>query len=100
MTGTVESLWRYPVKSMLGEPVAESRVTEQGLTGDRRLALVDRESGKVVSAKKPRFWREMLTLGAVLEEAGFGSAGLESAGSAAGRPTLRITDAKGGTVWA
>jgi uncharacterized protein len=101
MTGTVESLWRYPVKSMLGESVAGSRVTERGLTGDRRLALVDRESGKVVSAKKPRLWRDMLTLRAVLEEAGGGLAvgGLGYAGSAAGHPTLRITDAKGGTVW-
>ena len=40
MTGTVESLRRYPVKSMLGESVAESLVTERGLAADRRLALV------------------------------------------------------------
>ena len=30
-TGTVGSLWRYPVKSMLGEELNSSYVTERGL---------------------------------------------------------------------
>jgi uncharacterized protein YcbX len=54
--GAVVSLWRYPVKSMMGEELNASEVTERGLLGDRSLALVDSETGKVVSAKNPKKW--------------------------------------------
>ena len=54
--GVVGSIWRYPVKSMLGEELNASLVTERGLLGDRAHALVDSETGKVVSAKEPRKW--------------------------------------------
>jgi uncharacterized protein YcbX len=54
--GTVAALWRYPVKSMLGEQLDAADVTDGGLLGDRRHALVDRETGKVASAKSPRKW--------------------------------------------
>jgi len=57
--GTITSLWRYPVKSMMGEELNASLVTERGLLGDRAFALVDRETGKVVSAKEPRKWARM-----------------------------------------
>ena len=53
---TVAALWRYPVKSMMGEQLDAADVTEGGLLGDRRHALVDRETGKVASAKSPRRW--------------------------------------------
>jgi uncharacterized protein YcbX len=56
----VESLWRYPVKSMLGESVPELFVDERGADGDRRLALVDAVTGRVASAKHPRLWRQLL----------------------------------------
>lgn len=62
VVGTVQVLRRYPVKSMLGEGVASSDVTQRGLAGDRRLALVHRETGKVASAKNPRVWRGLLSL--------------------------------------
>lgn len=62
VVGTVEVMRRYPVKSMLGESVASSDVTLRGLAGDRRLALLDRETGKVASAKNPRVWRGLLAL--------------------------------------
>jgi uncharacterized protein len=52
----VVSLWRYPVKSMMGEELNASEVTERGLLGDRQFALRDRETGKVVGAKNPRKW--------------------------------------------
>ncbi|MEU6350357.1 MOSC domain-containing protein [Streptomyces sp. NPDC047072] len=68
VVGRVGSLWRYPVKSMLGEPVAAAEVTARGLTGDRGLAVIDRETGKVASAKNPRLWKALLTCGAVLGE--------------------------------
>lgn len=53
---TVVSLWRYPVKSMMGEELNVAHVTERGLLGDRAYALVDRSDGKVASAKNPRKW--------------------------------------------
>ncbi len=62
--GTVAVLRRYPVKSMLGENLRTCEVTGQGLTGDRMLGLVHRETGKVVSAKNPRLWRSLLRLSA------------------------------------
>lgn len=37
--GEVEALFRYPVKSMRGEPVEEAELGWHGLDGDRRLAL-------------------------------------------------------------
>jgi len=38
--GRVVGLWRYPVKSMAGEPLAEVDVSWHGLAGDRRWAFV------------------------------------------------------------
>ena len=32
--GSIVSLWRYPVKSMMGEEINSSLVTERGLLGD------------------------------------------------------------------
>src|SRR5206468_9493653 len=55
-TGKVVSIWRYPLKSMMGEELNSSYVTERGLLGDRTYALIDQESGKVASAKNPRKW--------------------------------------------
>jgi uncharacterized protein YcbX len=39
VVGTVESLWRYPVKSMAGEALAESFVGFSGVYGDRCYAF-------------------------------------------------------------
>jgi uncharacterized protein YcbX len=57
--GAVVSLWRYPVKSMMGEELNASELTDRGLLGDRSLALVDTETGRVVSAKNPKKWPTM-----------------------------------------
>jgi uncharacterized protein len=64
--GTVVSIWRYPVKSMLGEELNSSYVTERGLIGDRSYALVDQETGKVASAKNPRKWGNLFDFRATL----------------------------------
>jgi uncharacterized protein YcbX len=54
--GSVVSLWRYPVKSMMGEELNATEVTERGLLGDRAYALVDSSDGKAATAKNPRKW--------------------------------------------
>ena len=50
--GTVAEVWRYPVKSLPGERL-EHRVAvgPTGIEGDRRRAVVDEATGKVLSAK-------------------------------------------------
>src|SRR6266511_1373153 len=57
--GSVVSLWRYPVKSMMGEELNAVEVTGRGLQGDRAYALVDSSDGKVASAKNPRKWPQL-----------------------------------------
>jgi uncharacterized protein YcbX len=66
--GRVVSLWRYPVKSMLGEELNSSYVTERGLVGDRSYALIDQETGKVASAKNPRKWGKLFDFRAAFIE--------------------------------
>jgi uncharacterized protein YcbX len=58
--GTVAGLWRYPVKSMQGEPVDRVAAGELGLAGDRAWAIIDSETGKVASAKQPKLWLTLL----------------------------------------
>lgn len=62
--GRIASLHRYPVKSMGGERLETCAVTEAGLIGDRGYALVDAETGKMVSAKRPQLWPDLLEFGA------------------------------------
>jgi uncharacterized protein len=64
--GSVVGLWRYPVKSMMGEELNASEVTERGLLGDRAYALVDRADGKIASAKNPRKWPRLFDFRAAL----------------------------------
>src|SRR5437660_6874772 len=58
--GTIRALWRYPVKSMLGEDLDAVDLREGGVVGDRAYALRDRETGKVASAKHPKLWPNLL----------------------------------------
>lgn len=58
--GTVAEMWRYPVKSMQGERVETSAVTQRGMVGDRAYALVDVETGRLASAKRPRPWGALM----------------------------------------
>lgn len=50
--GTVEQLWRYPVKSMMGEQLAAVTIDERGLPGDRAWATRDEVRGGIRGAKK------------------------------------------------
>src|SRR5688572_18961117 len=54
--GSVASLWRYPVKSMQGEELTTTEMTERGLLGDRAYALIDSVDGKAATAKQPKKW--------------------------------------------
>ena len=58
--GTVQALWRYPVKSMLGDSPSTLEVDPRGIRGDRAYALWDHASGRVASAKNPRLWQGLL----------------------------------------
>ena len=66
--GAVRSLWRYPVKSMLGEELQTASVTDGGLIGDRAYAILDESTGKVASAKHPRKWGRLLDFRATFLE--------------------------------
>ncbi len=68
IVGSVATLWRYPVKSMLGEELEASEITERGLLGDRAYALLDVESGRVASAKNPKKWAKLLSFQATYTE--------------------------------
>jgi uncharacterized protein YcbX len=80
--GSVVSLWRYPVKSMMGEELNASTVTERGLLGDRAYALFDPSTGKVASAKNPRKWGRLFD---------FRAAFVEPPASSGEIPAVRIT---------
>jgi uncharacterized protein YcbX len=54
---TIEEIWRYPVKSLRGELLDRSIVTERGLLGDRLWAVADSASGKLGSGKDTRRFR-------------------------------------------
>jgi uncharacterized protein len=87
--GSVVSLWRYPVKSMMGEELNATEVTERGLLGDRAYALVDSADGKVATAKNPRKWPRLFD---------FRAAFIDPAGAAAKAPPVRIALPDGTTV--
>ena len=67
--GSIVALWRYPVKSMMGEELNAAEVTKRGLLGDRVYALVDSSDGKIASAKNPRKWPHLFDFSATLADA-------------------------------
>ncbi len=48
----VVQLWRYPVKSMQGERLDAAVMTPLGIEGDRHWGVLDRATGKVLTAKR------------------------------------------------
>jgi uncharacterized protein len=82
---SVVSLWRYPVKSMMGEELGSALLGAQGFIGDRSYALIDRATGKVASAKNPRKWPDMFKF----------SAALAAAPDRSGIPPVQITTPDG-----
>jgi uncharacterized protein YcbX len=78
----VTALWRYPVKSMMGEELNTAEVTTGGLRGDRAYALVDASDGKIASAKNPRKWPMLFDFRAALAD---------DPGTGMAMPPVRIT---------
>jgi uncharacterized protein YcbX len=68
VVGSVAGLWRFPVKSMRGEQLQEADVTERGILGDRAYALIDKDTGKVVSAKTVKLFPDLLDCKAAFVE--------------------------------
>jgi uncharacterized protein YcbX len=66
--GTIGALWRFPVKSMLGEELDAADLNEGGIVGDRAYAIRDKETGKVASAKHPKLWPNLLSCRAAYVE--------------------------------
>ncbi len=50
--GCVREVWRYPVKSMMGERLDRGHVGTQGLWGDRSWAIRDEATGEIHNAKR------------------------------------------------
>ena len=87
--GSVVSIWRYPVKSMMGEELNATEITPRGLVGDRAYALIDSSDGKVATAKNPRKWPHLFDFRATF---------VEQARAAAKVPAVRISLPDGTTV--
>jgi uncharacterized protein YcbX len=86
--GSVGSLFRYPVKSMMGEELNATRIGSKGFQGDRVFALADAETGKIASAKNPSKWPTLF---------GFRAAFTEPVNSEK-LPSVRITLPDGDTI--
>src|SRR5262245_66580250 len=52
IVGTVQELWRYPVKSMGGERLERTTLGAAGLLGDRGWAVRDEAAGEIRGGKK------------------------------------------------
>ncbi len=88
--GKVVSIWRYPVKSMMGEELNSSYVTERGLMGDRVYAIIDQQTGKVASAKNPGKWGKLFD---------FRAAFIDSLQTVENIPPVRITLPDGSQIF-
>jgi hypothetical protein len=50
IVGTIEALWRYPVRSVLGEALQTATLGKFGVVGDRSYSIVDASEFAMVSA--------------------------------------------------
>ena len=87
--GSVTSVWRYPVKSMIGEELGLAHVSNHGFFGDRSYAIVDTTDGKTATAKNPRTWPTLFTFKATC---------IQTVASDEKMPPVRITLPNGATV--
>ena len=66
--GSVSAVWRFPVKSMRGERLQQAELTERGVLGDRAYALIDTDTGRVVSAKSVKLFPDLFGCAAAFVE--------------------------------
>jgi uncharacterized protein YcbX len=59
----LSEIWRYPVKSMGGEPLTETQIDEDGIPGDRVVHVRDSRGRVVTSRSRPRLLLHRATLG-------------------------------------
>jgi MOSC domain-containing protein len=45
-------IWRYPVKSLQGEPLDSARLERDGLLGDRRWGIRNQHTGRILTARR------------------------------------------------
>src|SRR6201989_3002926 len=95
----VAEIWRYPVKSMAGERLAETEVRVDGIPGDRTLSVLAAR-GEILSARtRPRLLGHHATIagdGAVLVDGRpWDSAEVAADVEAAAGPGARIVPATG-----
>ncbi len=57
---SIRGLWHYPVKSMRGEEADEVELGPGGLFGDRAYGFLEVETGRLVSAKRPKRFGALL----------------------------------------
>jgi uncharacterized protein YcbX len=48
----IAQLWRYPVKSLLGERLPTLRLVDDGVEGDRMWGIQDRRDGRILTARR------------------------------------------------
>jgi uncharacterized protein len=48
----IAELWRFPVKSLQGEPLARATVGARGIVGDRKWGIADESTGYVLTARR------------------------------------------------
>ena len=87
--GSVSGLWRFPVKSMKGEKIELAELSSRGIAGDRAYALIDSDTGKVVSAKSVKLFPGILNCQAEF---------VDTPRSGTETPAVRITLSDGATV--
>ena len=82
IVGSLLEISRFPVKSMQGESLEHADLDAVGVLGDRAYALLDTETGKVVSAKSVRLFPDLLACRAAF---------VESPQAGSEMPPVRIT---------
>lgn len=61
VAGRLVAIWRYPVKSMMGEELNSTELAEKGVVGDRAYGLWDVEAGVLAKAKNAERWPDMFS---------------------------------------
>jgi uncharacterized protein YcbX len=56
---TISAIYRYAVKSFLGEDLHAAEIDSRGVAGDRAYAIIDPAENRVGSAKIPRKWARL-----------------------------------------